>query len=64
MKTPTYTKILSILCFFIATGISKAQQTDKTPAPNYDLAAKFSPTQLAKLGTLYQCKPSLAQKWE
>ena len=49
MKTPTYTKILSILCFIIATGISKAQQTDKTPAPNYALAAKFSPTQLAKL---------------
>ena len=49
MKTPTYTKILSILCFFIATGIAKAQETDKTPAPNYDLAAKFSPTQLAKM---------------
>ena len=49
MKTPTYTKILSILCFFIVTGITQAQEKDKTPAPNYNLAAKFSPTQLAKM---------------
>ena len=46
MKTPIYTKILSILCLFIATGIAQAQET---PQPNYDLAAKFSPTQLAKM---------------
>ena len=47
MKSFFYTKaFLFIFCLMVNFSRTEAQET---PQPNYDLAAKFSPTQLAKM---------------